>query len=75
MTGEEMVQAMRVIGWNSHELARRLRIHDRRLRRMQAGTEEIPEAMARWLMIWAQAASRLPQLPEGWVVRRSQDRE
>jgi hypothetical protein len=73
MIAEEMNEALKQIGWSTHELARRLRISDRRLRHMLAGREEIPDNLDRWLRMWAQTVTRLPQLPEGWVVRRRAD--
>jgi hypothetical protein len=46
MTGDEMSECLRTIGWSAGELGRRVRVHDRRIRRMLAGSEPVPPNLA-----------------------------
>ena len=69
MTGDQLADALATIGWSQHECARRLRIQYRVVRRMIAGTEEIPPEMERWIRVHEQAIRALPPLPDGWRSR------
>lgn len=69
VTGDEMSDALRRIGWSVNELSRRLRIGERRLRRMTDGREEIPENLADWLRGLAENMDRQPRMPKDWRMR------
>jgi hypothetical protein len=72
VTGDEMSDCLRRIGWSANELGRRLNVNEHRLRRMLTGRAEIPPNLAEWLRCYAQAIGRLPPLPKDWTRGRSE---
>jgi plasmid maintenance system antidote protein VapI len=66
MTSAEMVETMRQIGWTATELAKRLGISDRGVRRYLTGQREIPDNLADWLQQVATALQSVPSVPKDW---------
>ena len=60
MTGPELDQAMRAIGWNGRALASRLRCSEMLVRKWRAGSIPIPDPVGQWLARVAHAIERLP---------------
>ena len=66
MTSAEMVECLGQIGWTATELARRLGVSDRSVRRYLSGERQIPDNLADWLRQVATALQSVPPVPAGW---------
>jgi hypothetical protein len=69
MTGPELVDAMRTMGWNAPALAAHLDVPTKTVRDWMSGRREVPANLASWIQTRADAWRDLPDLPEGWHAR------
>ncbi len=68
MTPTDLRRHLRTIGWSQDDLAARLAVNDRTVRRWCDGTNEIPENVAGWVANLAAEHERM-NAPDGWVLR------
>lgn len=66
VTGDEMAEALKAIGWTSGELARRLDIRADTVQSWLIGRRPIPPNVERWLHQVRASLSTAPQWPDGW---------
>ena len=66
MTGEQLSECLRTLGWSARELARRVNRGERLIRRMCEGREEIPDNLADWVRQLSEIMARQPHLPKNW---------
>jgi hypothetical protein len=67
MTGDEMGEVLRQIGWPTAELARRLNVREDSVRSWLNGRREIPPNLERWLYAVRDSIASAPPLPDGWT--------
>jgi hypothetical protein len=66
MTGEEMSEVLRQIGWPLGELCRRLSVREDTARGWLSNRRPIPPNVAQWLHQVRDGINTAPALPEGW---------
>jgi len=66
MTGDEMSEVLRQIGWSASELARRLNVREDTVRHWLNGRRGIPLNLERWIIQVRDTVDTAPRLPEGW---------
>jgi transcriptional regulator with XRE-family HTH domain len=66
MTGDELGELLRAIGWTSAELARRLSIRPDTVNSWLTGRRPVPGNVERWLHQVRAGFGSAPALPEGW---------
>ena len=72
MNGQELSEALKQIGWNPTELARRLGIRVHSIFDWLNGRRPVPDNVADWLIKVRDLVDQAPPLPDGW---RSSDGE
>jgi transcriptional regulator with XRE-family HTH domain len=68
VTGQELSDALRGLGWSAHELGRRLGVTESTIRNWLSGRREVPASVAEWLTELQTGMAKLPSLPRGWRV-------
>jgi DNA-binding transcriptional regulator YiaG len=66
MTGDELSELLREVGWPAAELARRLSIREDTVRGWLNGRREVPPNVGRWLEQIRDGIATAPALPDGW---------
>jgi hypothetical protein len=66
MTGDEMGECLRAIGWEPTTLAQRLGVRPDTVRSWLAGRREIPPNLERWLLAVRDGVASAGPLPENW---------
>jgi hypothetical protein len=66
MTGDEMGETLRQIGWPTAELARRLSVREDTVRGWLKGRRPVPPNLERWLLAVRDNLANAPALPDGW---------
>jgi hypothetical protein len=66
MTGGEMSECLRAIGWPLAELCRRLSIREDTARGWLTNRRPIPPNVERWLHAVRDNLANAPALPDGW---------
>ena len=73
MTPDRLRECRSLLGWSANHLAGRLGINERTVRRMEAGTAQIPAPLADWLERRS-AALLADWLPDAWASRPRRQR-
>jgi hypothetical protein len=60
-----------MLGWSTQEIAWRLRLDERRVRRLLGGGREVPDTMAIWIENMVNAILSQPIEPADWHNGRS----
>ena len=60
MTGDELKERRRRIGWAAEVLAREAKVSDRHWRRMEAGERPVPEDISAWVQRLSDAIAAVP---------------
>jgi len=66
MTGDEMGECLRAIGWEPPTLAQRLGVRPDTVRSWLSGRREIPDNLATWLLAVRDGQAAAGSLPENW---------
>jgi len=66
MTAERMRWCRAILGWTTSEIGWRLRLDERRVRRMIKGEKAIPDTLAIWLERHVAALLSQPVEPDDW---------
>ena len=66
MTGAELSEVLRQIGWPVSELVQRLGVRPDTVTQWLRGRREIPDNLARWLVAVRDGVASAGELPDGW---------
>ena len=66
MTGAELSEILKAIGWPVSELVDRLQVRPDTVMQWLRGRRPIPDNLADWLYRLRDAQSQVPPLPDGW---------
>lgn len=66
MTGDEMSEVLRQIGWTAGELARRLSVREDTVRGWLNSRRGVPLNLERWLRQVRDTVNTAPRLPDDW---------
>ena len=70
MDNRRLEECLRIIGWSSQEIARRLDVRENTVRQMLQGKRRIPDNFAAWLEGFVAHLGAYPALPDDWQAGR-----